>query len=172
MLRSMEASPTTDAPSRPPDGRAPPSSAVAALAIGAALLLAVAELSTIASVDVPDGSCAVVYDQSAELADRCSLSGFERHGGALLLLALLAGAMGLTTLRGSPTAAGAVLLVLGAAVLAIALIGDLPITNETGAIGDDFDGATAQAGLGFYLELTAGVLALLAGTLALLSSRR
>ena len=55
--------------------------------------------------------------------------------------------------------------------LGLALIGDLPVTNETGAIGLDFDGATASAGLDFYLELTGGALALLAGVLALTSAR-
>lgn len=142
-----------------------------ALALAAALLLTAAEMSTIASVDVPGESCEVTYDQAPDLADRCALGGFERHGGALLLLAALAGLMGVMALRGAPTAAGAVLTALGVAVLAIALIGDLPLTNETGAIGDDLDDATAQAGLGFYVELTAGLLALIAGALALLASR-
>jgi hypothetical protein len=163
-----------DRAARPPDGGGGRVTAVLALALTAALALALGELSTIASVDVPGGSCEAIYDRSPELSDRCALSGLERHGGAMLLLAALAGAMAVMALRGSPTAAGAVLIALGAAVLAIALIGDLPVTNETGAIGDDFDGATAQPGVGFYLHLTAGALALIAGALALLSgySRR
>ena len=60
------------------------------LALVAGLLLVAAEFSTIASVNVDDESCQVLYDTRPELADRCSLSGFERHGGALLLLGLVA----------------------------------------------------------------------------------
>jgi hypothetical protein len=151
---------------------------VLVLALLAALLLVLAELSTIASVDVEGSSCEVLNDSSPELADRCELSGWERHGGALILLALVAA--GATAAAwssragaaaaardGLHTAAGAVLVAVGTVVLAITLIGDLPETNETGAIGFDFDGATGSAGLGFYLELTGGVLCLIAGILAL-----
>lgn len=153
---------------------------VLVLALAAALLLLLAEISTIASIDVTGSSCEVLNDSSPELADRCELSGWERHGGALILLAVLAAGAGAVawsagsraaTRDGLHTAAGAVLLAVAAAVLAITLIGDLPETNETGAIGFDFDGATASAGLGFYLELTGGVLCLLAGILALLPSK-
>jgi hypothetical protein len=143
------------------------------LALVAGLLLVVAEFSTVASVKVEDESCEVLYDTRPALADRCSLSGFERHGGALALLGLVAAGAGLLSRRpGATASAGAVLLAVGAVTLGLALIGDLPVTNETGAIGLDFEGATASAGLGFYLELTGGVLALLAGVLALTSARR
>jgi hypothetical protein len=137
------------------------------LASIAVLLLVMAELSTIASIDVAGDSCEVINDSSPDLAERCELSGWERHGGALLLLALLAGGAALAAARGAGPAAGALLIAAGAIVLGIALIGDLPETNETGAIGLNFEGATASAGLGFYLELTGGVLCILAGVLAL-----
>lgn len=144
-----------------------------ALALVAGVLLCVAEFSTVASVKVEDESCKVLYDTRPELADRCSLSGWERHGGALILLGLVAAGAGFYARRtGETTTAGAVLLAVGAVTLGLALIGDLPVTNDTGAIGLDFDGATGSAGLGFYLELTGGVLALLAGALALTSARR
>lgn len=176
----MHARSATRSPARPraavgPDAVAP------ILALIAALLLALAELSTIASVDVVGGSCEVLNDSSPELADRCDLSGWERHGGALILLALVAAgaaaaawsSLGAAAARdGLHTAAGAVLVAIGAVALAITLIADLPETNETGAIGFDFDGATASAGLGFYLELTGGVLCLLAGILALVPALR
>lgn len=137
------------------------------LALVGALALAAAEPTTIASVDVPGASCTVVYDQAPELAERCDLSGFERHGGALVLLALVAAAAALVMARGAHAPAGGVLVVVGAVALGIALIGDLPETNETGALGLNFEGATASAGLGFYLELTGSVLCILAGVLAL-----
>jgi hypothetical protein len=156
-------------PRRIPQG---PIATILGLALVAALLLFVAELSTIASVSVDGESCEVVNDASPELADRCSLSGWERHGGALILLALVAVGAAVAIRSGALTLGGALLLAIGAVTLGLALIGDLPETNETGAIGLDFDGATASPGLGFYLELTGGVLCLLAGALALLSARR
>ena len=118
----------------------------------AGLLLVVSEFTTIASVKVDGESCAVLYDTRPELADRCSLSGWERHGGALVLLGLVAAGAGFFSRRpGATASAGAVLLAVGLVTLGLALIGDLPVTNETGAIGLDFAGATASAGLGFYL---------------------
>src|SRR5215210_3456470 len=68
---------------------------VAATGALAALLLALTEFLTVASVDVASGSCQVINDANPELADRCTLSGFERHGGAFVLLALLTLAMAL-----------------------------------------------------------------------------
>jgi hypothetical protein len=148
-----------------------PSRAILLLALVAALLLSAAELSTIAAVDVAGDSCEVINDSSPELADRCELSGFERHGGALLLLALLAAGAGVLAQRREDRTAATALVAIGVVALAITLCGDLPETSETGAIGRDFDGATAKAGLGFFLELTGGVLCLLAGVLGLASQR-
>jgi hypothetical protein len=175
---SMDARSATSRPARPRVAVGP-NAAVPILALIAALLLALAELSTIASVDVRGSSCEVLNDSSPELADRCELSGWERHGGALILLALVAAGAGAAARSGRSragaaaagdglhAAAGAVLVAVGAVVLALTLIGDLPETNETGAIGFDFEGATGSAGLGFYLELIGGVLCLIAGILAL-----
>ena len=55
----------------------------------AALLLFCAQFATIASVDLPSVSCEVINDSNPALAERCELSGFERHGLALLLVGLL-----------------------------------------------------------------------------------
>ena len=146
---------------------------ILALALLAALLLLLAEVSTVASVSLEGESCEVVYDTRPELADRCSLSGWERHGGALILLALLAAGAALAIRDGRMAAAGAVLIAIGLVALGLTLIGDLPVTDDTGAIGStDLAAASASAGLGFYLELLAGVLCLAAGALALASTRR
>jgi hypothetical protein len=145
-----------------------PSRVILPLTLVAALLLFAAELSTIASVDVVNESCEVINDSSPALADRCELSGWERHGGALILLGLVALAAAFFATRSRSTGGGVVLVLVGLVILGITLLGDLPVTSETGAIGRDFDGATAQAGLGFFLELTGGLLCLLAGGLALL----
>jgi hypothetical protein len=157
-----------------PDDRAAgrQAGAILTIALLAALLLVVAEFTTIASVKVDGESCEVLNDADPSLADRCSLSGWERHGGALLLLALAAGGIALAARRRTTAAVGAVLLAVGVVTLGIALIADLPVTNDTGAVGRDFDGATASAGLGFYAELLGGALCVVAGAAALLAVRR
>jgi hypothetical protein len=150
-----------------------PIATILALALLAALLLLLAEVSTVASVSLEGESCEVVYDTRPELADRCSLSGWERHGGALTLLALLAAGAALAVRAGRMAAAGTVLIAIGLVALGVTLIGDLPVTDDTGAIGStDLAAASASAGLGFYLELLGGLLCLAAGALALASARR
>jgi hypothetical protein len=59
------------------------------------------------------------------------------------------------------------LLALGLGVLAWSLLVDLPVTDETGALGNSFEGARGQAGTGLTLEIAAGLLAVLAGGLGL-----
>ena len=137
----------------------------------AGLLMLISLSSTIASVDVANGSCEVINDANPDLADRCALSGFERHSIAFLLLgvAALTLAYAAGPRRSRPAALG--LLVVGALALIFALLVDLPVTDDTGAIGRDFEGATASAGTGLWIELIAGVLALLAGALAFLVPR-
>ena len=129
----------------------------------AGLLMILSEFLTVASVDVANGSCEVINDANPSLADRCSLSGLERHGGALILIGLLALLMAWGAGVGRSRPAGLALLVAGALVLGIALLADLPVTDDTGAIGLNFEGAKAMAGVAFYLELVAGALAVLAG---------
>jgi hypothetical protein len=46
------------------------------------------------------------------------------------------------------------------------------VTNDTGALGRNFEGATAAAGPGLTLEIIGGALALGAGLLALLVPQR
>jgi hypothetical protein len=111
----------------------------------------------------------LVNETDPELADRCELSGFDRNGGAFLLLAasVAAFALGAAPPGSRPAAIG--LAVVGALVLAWALLVDLPVTSETGAIGLNFEGATAASGPGLTLEPMAGGLALGAGLVALLA---
>jgi hypothetical protein len=129
----------------------------------AGLLMIVSEFLTVASVDVAHGSCEVINDANPSLADRCSLSGLERHGGAFILIGVLALLMAWGAGVGRSRPAAVALLIAGALVLGIVLINDLPVTSDTGAIGHDFEGAKAMAGIAFYLELLAGALAVLAG---------
>ena len=141
--------------------------AILAAGLVAGLLLVVTEFSTIASVDVASGSCEVINDSDPELADRCSLSGFERHGGAVLLLGIVALLMAWGAGVGASRPAALALIGIGAIVLAIAVVNDLPETGRTGAIGPRFAGAEGQKGLGLYLELAGGILAIGAGALRL-----
>jgi len=120
-------------------------------------------------VDVASGSCEVINDSDPALADRCELSGFERNGGAFLVIAALAVVMGLGAGVGGSRPAAVALLAAGVLVLGWALLVDLPVTDETGALGRDFEGATASAGPGLTLELIAGVLLVGAGTARLVA---
>jgi hypothetical protein len=154
------------APSR---GRAAPAEshawalAVTATGLLAGVLMGLADVLPIVSVDVAGGSCEVINDSSPELADGCVQSGFERHGPALLLLGLVTAAMAWGAGVGGSRPAAAALVAIGLLVLAISLLIDLPVTDDTGAIGPRFEGARAQAEIGFTLELVAGALAVLAG---------
>lgn len=92
------------------------------------------------------------------------LSGWDRHGPALLIVAVFAAAMVAGALRGARPAMIA-LAVLGLVVLAIALVGDVPDLNETGFIGEVYEDAAAGPEAGFYLETLGGVLLLAGGGL-------
>ena len=143
-----------------------------AASLAAAALLFSTEFSTVASVDVASGSCEVIHDTDPALADRCELSGFERNGGAFLLVAALTVAMGWGAAFGGSRPAAMALVAIGVAVLLWALLVDLPVTGETGALGESFEGARAQAGTGLWLEILAGLLAAGAGALRLLAYAR
>lgn len=149
---------------------------VMVLALAGGALLGLTEFTTVASVDVQTPSaagervgsaCDVINDSDPSLADRCELSGFERHGGALLLLGILAMAMGVGAARGASRPAAVALMVIGALTLAWSLILDLPQTKKTGAIGQNFEGAVGRAGTGLTLEIVGALLLLAAGSLAL-----
>jgi hypothetical protein len=145
---------------------------IVAASLAAAILLFATEFSTVASVDVASGSCEVIHDTDPALADRCELSGFERNGGSFLLVAALIVAMGVGAGVGGSRPAAVALIAIGAAVVLWTLLVDLPVTNETGALGESFEGARAQAGTGLWLELLAGLLAAGAGALRLLAGSR
>jgi hypothetical protein len=153
-------------------GASPLAIGVTAAGALAALLLVVAEFSVVASVDVASGSCEVIQDTNPELADRCELTGFERNGGSFLLLAVLTAAMAWGAGIGGSRPAAVALVAVGVGVLAWALLVDLPEANETGALGRNFEGATAAAGPGLTIELVAGTLALAAGAVCLLAPAR
>ncbi len=92
------------------------------------------------------------------------LSGWDRHGPALVIVAAFAAAMVAGALRGARPAMIA-LAVLGLAALLIAVVGDVPDLNETGFIGEVYEDAAAGPEAGFYLETLGGVLLLASGGL-------
>ena len=145
---------------------------IALAGAASALLMVLAELTPIATVDVAAGSCEVINDANPEVADRCELSGLERHGGALLLLGALALAMAWGAGIGRSRPAAVALAAIGAIVLLIALATDLPETTRTGAVGANFEGAAGRKGIGFWLELAGGLLAAGAGVAGGLRSNR
>jgi hypothetical protein len=132
----------------------------------------VGEFTTVASVDVASGSCDVITESDPELADRCRLSGFERHGGAFLLLGLLSFAMAWGAGVGGSRPAAAALLAVGVLVLFWGLVFDVPEASETGAIGPRYQGAKASPGIALFLELAAGLLAVAASGLRLFWEER
>jgi hypothetical protein len=153
-------------------GASPLAIGILTLALVAAVLLVATEFATVASVDVASGSCEVIQDTDPALADRCELSGFERNGGSFVLVAGLVAVMGWGAGIGRSRAAAAALLALGLAVLAWSLLVDLPVTDETGALGSSFEGARGQAGIGLTFEIVAGILAAAAGALRLVARVR
>jgi hypothetical protein len=148
-------------------GATPLAIGIAGAALVAAGLLVATEFATVASVDVSNTSCEVIQDADPALADRCSLSGFERNGGSFLLVAGLMALMGWGAGFGRSRPAAGALVALGVFVLAWALLVDLPVTDETGALGSNFEGARGRAGIGLTLEIAAGLLAVGAGALRL-----
>ena len=117
-------------------------------------LLVAAEFSTLYEVRVGDS----VAPGSATTAG-------SHHGYALLLVAAAAGAMTFGAARGSRPAAVALGL-LGLAAIAIALLADRPVTDDTGLYGEAYEAARAVAGPALTLELLGGA-AILVGAVAL-----
>jgi O-antigen ligase len=152
-------------------GSEPRALGITALGLLAGLLLIATLFLTITSVAVANGSCEVINDANPDLADRCSLSGFERRGPAFALLGLLCLAMAVGAGVGASRPAAFALVALGVIVLVITVASDIPESAKTGAIGRNFEGAKAVKGPGLYLELLAGALAVGAGLLRLLNRR-
>jgi hypothetical protein len=145
------------APSRP----VPASPSVLRLGLAAAASIGVVclVLATFATViEIKVGTTTRVPDHDTHL------SGWDRHGPALLVIALFAAAMIVGALRGARPAMVA-LAVLGLAALLIAVVGDVPDLHATGFIGEVYEDAAAGPKAGFYLETLGAVLLLASGVL-------
>lgn len=131
-------------------------------AIGAigALALVVSTFATIIRIQV--GTTSKVPDFDTHL------SGWNRHGPALLLLGLFALAMSFGALRGARPAAAA-LAATGAVALALVIITDVPDLHTVGFIGKLYEDAVAGPRVGFFLETGGAALILVAGGLLLVA---
>lgn len=135
--------------------------ALAGLA-GAALLVA-ATFSTIIEIKV------LTTQEVAANVD-ATLTGEDRHGVALIVIAGFALLMLVGALRGARPAMLA-LAALGVAALAITVGADAPDLDDTGLIGELYAEASAGPGIGFYLEtLGAALLLVSGGAMMVLSS--
>ena len=130
-----------------------------ALALVACLLLAVAEFTPLYSIHV-----ITVTVKSATVG--------SHHGYAMLIVALAAAAMAVGATRGGSRPAAFGLLVLAVVALVIAFAIDLPVVDDTGLYGRDFERAVAQPAIGFKLETAGAVLLLLSALVILLFGGR
>jgi hypothetical protein len=144
--------------------------AVLVLGILAAIFMVVSEFATLRSVKVLTASCGDLADPS--LRGSCVTHGGEEHSYALVLMGLVTALMAWGAALGRSRPAGIALIAIGAAVVAIALLTDVPDIHKTGVLGERFDSAHATAGPGLWLEIAGGALALAAGAMAAAGRRR
>jgi hypothetical protein len=144
--------------------------AVLVLGLTAAVFMVVSEFATLRSVKVLTASCSDLADPS--LRGSCVTHGGEEHAYALVLMGIVTALMAWGAAIGRSRPAAIALLAIGAAVLVIAFVTDVPDIHKTGVLGERFDNAHAQAGIGLYLEIAGGALALVAGAMATAARRR
>ncbi len=129
--------------------------ALAVTGLIGALLLVAATFTAIIEITVETSVRAVDFDAAQ--------SGWDRHGPALIVLALLALWLLAVALRGSRVAMAGLVLA-GLVALAIAVHWDRSHVHDTGSVGEVYTEATANPGTGYYLETLGGALLLLAGS--------
>jgi hypothetical protein len=129
--------------------------AVAALALGAAILLVAGELATL-------------FDVRAISVVVKTVKTGPHHAYAQALIAAAAMVMALVHLRTGRRAPLLALAALGAISLLIGIVHDLPDTHAAGVVGDRFEDAKASPRAGLWLELGGGVLLFLAAGAGLL----
>jgi hypothetical protein len=131
-------------------------------ATGAALLVATTFLAVIE----------IVVGGTSRLAEADTrLTGWERHGPALLVLGAFAAVLVVGAARGARPATAA-LGACGLAALGLVLAGDLPDLDETGLIGALYSEADASPGPGWYTEIAGAVLLVVAAAGLLLTEMR
>jgi len=145
-------------PSRPSlGGAAGGRLALCGVALLGALLLVVSTFLTL-------------YEVGNGQATLRSVSGYEHHSVAMLLLGLAAIPMALGALRGARPAMVA-LGIIGVIVLVVAVTVDLPAALDEGILAVTYEGASAAPAAGFFVETLGGVLLLVSGGLQILRGR-
>jgi hypothetical protein len=132
---------------------------LAAMACAGVICLLLATFTTVIEIQV--GTTTKIPGHDTQL------SGWDRHGPALLVIALFAALMIAGAVRGSRPAMIA-LAALGLVALLIAVVVDVPDLHKTGFVGEVYEGAEAGPKAGFYLETLGAVLLLAGGVLMLL----
>jgi hypothetical protein len=130
--------------------------------LAGALLLVIATFTTIIEITVETTTRGVDFDAAQ--------SGWDRHGPALIVLALLALWLLSAALRGTRIAMTGVALT-GIVTLAVAVHWDRSHVHDTGSVGEVYTEATAEPGTGYYLETLGGALLLLSGSALLVVGR-
>src|SRR3954470_21175310 len=138
-------------PSDPPNGLR--GGLVVAGPAGVAALV-LATFSTVIRITV--GTTSLLANLDTEL------SGWDRHGPALLIVAGLALVMLVGAARGARPAMFAVL-ACGVVALVVAGAFDLPGLDDTGQVGELYADAAAGPRVGFWLEVGGGALLVLCG---------
>jgi hypothetical protein len=123
------------------------------LALTGSLLLAVAEFSRLYEIKV-----ITVTVKTATVG--------SHHGYALLIVAITAAAMAWFAVQGGSRPAGYALLALSAVALVVVFAVDLPVVDDTGLYGRNYERAQAEAAGGFYIETLGAVLLLLGAVIA------
>src|SRR4051794_1733284 len=124
--------------------------AVLLLGLTGAVLMIVSEFATLRSVHVLTASCSDLADPS--LRGSCVTHGGEEHAYALVLMGLVTALMTWGAAVGRSRPAGLALIAIGAAVVAIALITDVPDIHKTRGLGGRFDSAPALARAGLWVR--------------------
>jgi hypothetical protein len=137
--------------------------ALVAAAVAGVAALVVATFATVIRITVGTATRLANLDTS--------LSGWDRHGPALLVVGAFAVLMLVGAARGARPAIVAVL-VCGVVALFVALALDAPHLDDTGQVGELYTDARAGPEVGFWLEVTGGaLLAVAAGGLLLVARR-
>jgi hypothetical protein len=131
------------------------------LAVVAAIVLVVAEFSTISYRTIGIGACA---DRVG--ADKCRTVGHDAHAYALVILAVVGLVMAWGAAVGRSLAAAWATVGVSVAVLVIAAALDGPSLGDRRGLEKLYDNVQTHTGDGFRLELIGGVLLLLVGGLA------
>jgi hypothetical protein len=132
------------------------------VAVLAAVLLVVADFSTLSFRTIGIGACSDRVDPGV-----CRTVGHDSHSFVLVVVGLVALLMAWGAVVGRSRAASVAVAALGVVVLFIALAVDLPKLDDKRGLEVRYNDVTAHTGTAFKLELTGGVLLLLVGGLAL-----